>query len=132
MSYAPWWRRPLMKKCRRASDAAEVSAVDVIGARVSPASLTQEPSFPPLRRTASITTTSRSLFGRSSGPNGRPGWTCASATSTLDPLAKGKKFTLRGRDAGTGRFLTLKAARKRKKTAVVERIPLSKRRRKKS
>jgi hypothetical protein len=51
-------------------------------------------------------------------------------------VAKGKKakkkFTLRGRDAGTGRFIKVKDARKRKRTAIVERIPLRRRRRKKS
>jgi hypothetical protein len=48
-------------------------------------------------------------------------------------MAKGKKkFTFRGRDAGSGRFIKVKDARKRKRTAVVERIPLPTRRRKKS
>jgi hypothetical protein len=46
-------------------------------------------------------------------------------------MAKKKKTTQRGRDAGTGRFMTVKEARRRKKTAVVESIPLPKRRRKK-
>jgi hypothetical protein len=39
-----------------------------------------------------------------------------------------KRFTLRGRDAGTGRFIPVKKARARKKTAVVERIPIVRRR----
>jgi hypothetical protein len=46
-------------------------------------------------------------------------------------MAKRKKFTLRGRDAGSGRFISLRSARRRKRTAVVERIPIAKRRRKK-
>jgi hypothetical protein len=40
-----------------------------------------------------------------------------------------KKFTLRGRDAGNGRFISLASARRRKRTAVVERIPVPRRRR---
>jgi hypothetical protein len=44
---------------------------------------------------------------------------------------KKKKTTQRGRDAGTGRFISVKEARRRKKTAVVENIPVPKRRRKK-
>jgi hypothetical protein len=44
-------------------------------------------------------------------------------------MARGKKrFTLRGRDAGSGRFIKLGTARRRKRTAVVERIPIGKRR----
>jgi hypothetical protein len=39
-----------------------------------------------------------------------------------------KKTSQRGRDAGTGRFITIKEARRRKKTAVVENVPLPKRR----
>jgi hypothetical protein len=42
-----------------------------------------------------------------------------------------RRFTLRGRSAKTGRFITLKQARKRKSTSVVERIPLPRRRRSK-
>ena len=41
-----------------------------------------------------------------------------------------RKFSLRGRDAGSGRFIPIKLARRRKKTAVVERIPLARRPRK--
>lgn len=47
-------------------------------------------------------------------------------------MPRKNRFTYRGRDAGTGRFIKLATARKRKRTAVVERIPLAKRRRKKS
>jgi hypothetical protein len=39
-------------------------------------------------------------------------------------------FTLRGRSAKTGRFISLKKARKNKATSVVERIPLPRRRKK--
>jgi hypothetical protein len=46
-------------------------------------------------------------------------------------MTKKKKTTQRGRDAGTGKFIPVKEARRRKKTAVVESIPLPKRRRKK-
>ena len=40
----------------------------------------------------------------------------------------GKKRSTRkiGRDAGTGRFIPVKEAERRKKTAVVERIPTQK------
>jgi hypothetical protein len=34
---------------------------------------------------------------------------------------KGKTYQ-RGRDAGTGKFITVKAAKTRKKTAIVERV----------
>jgi hypothetical protein len=44
-------------------------------------------------------------------------------------LAK-QKFTLRGRSAKSGRFISLKQARKRKSTSVVERIPIRRRRKK--
>jgi hypothetical protein len=47
-------------------------------------------------------------------------------------MAKPKqKFTLRGRSAKTGRFISLAAARRRKSTSVVERIPLPRRRKSK-
>jgi hypothetical protein len=39
-----------------------------------------------------------------------------------------KKTTLRGRDAGNGQFIPVAEARRRKRTAVVERVPLAKRR----
>ena len=38
-----------------------------------------------------------------------------------------RKARLAGRDAGTGQFIPVEEARKRRKTAVVERITLSKR-----
>lgn len=37
---------------------------------------------------------------------------------------KNQRSTLRGRDAGTGQFIKIDEARRRKKTAIVERIPL--------
>ena len=37
-------------------------------------------------------------------------------------MPKKSKTTLRGRDAGTGKFIPVKEARRRKKTAVVEQI----------
>ena len=43
-----------------------------------------------------------------------------------------KRFTLRGRSAKTGRFISLAQARKRKSTSIVERIPLPRRRRRSS
>lgn len=39
------------------------------------------------------------------------------------------KTYLAGRDAGTGQFITVKEARRRKKTAVVERMPRKKKKR---
>ncbi len=41
-------------------------------------------------------------------------------------MARQKKprTTLRGRDAETGRFIPVETARKKSKTAVVERVPL--------
>ena len=44
-------------------------------------------------------------------------------------MARGKRFTLRGRSAKSGRFIKLSEARRRKSTAVVERIPVRARRR---
>jgi hypothetical protein len=41
---------------------------------------------------------------------------------------KKQGFTLRGRSAKTGRFISLKKARKNKATSAVERIPLVRRR----
>jgi len=46
-------------------------------------------------------------------------------------VAKKRKTTQRGRDSGTGRFISIKEARRRKKTATVDTIRLSARRRKK-
>lgn len=46
-------------------------------------------------------------------------------------MAKKKaKTTLRGRDAGSGKFIPVSEARRRKKTATVERIPIVRRKRK--
>jgi hypothetical protein len=41
-----------------------------------------------------------------------------------------KKSTQRGRDAGTGQFIPVNEARRRKRTATVENIPLPKKRKK--
>jgi hypothetical protein len=38
-------------------------------------------------------------------------------------MAKGSKTTLRGRSAGTGRFVKVETARKQPSTYVVERVP---------
>src|SRR4051812_3485670 len=47
----------------------------------------------------------------------------AAAPIYLVEMAQRKrKYTLRGRDAGSGRFISVSRARKRKRTAVVERI----------
>ncbi len=43
---------------------------------------------------------------------------------------KDRKSTLRGRDAGSGQFIPIEEARRRKETAVVERIPLPKKHKK--
>ena len=43
-------------------------------------------------------------------------------------MADKRKARLAGRDAGSGQFITVDEARRRKKTAVVERIPLPKKR----
>jgi hypothetical protein len=40
------------------------------------------------------------------------------------------KTTLRGKDAGTGKFIKVSTARRRKRTAIVERIPVPKRKHK--
>lgn len=43
--------------------------------------------------------------------------------------AKPKRKTIkRGRDAGSGQFIPVEVAERRKKTAVVERVPVPKRR----
>ena len=39
-------------------------------------------------------------------------------------MANKRKSTLKGRDAGTGKFIPVDEARRRKSTAVVERVPL--------
>ena len=41
-----------------------------------------------------------------------------------------RRFTLRGRSAKTGRFISLARARKNKSTSVVERIPIRRRKKK--
>jgi len=38
-------------------------------------------------------------------------------------MSKKSKTSLRGRDAGTGRFTTVEKARRQKSTHVVERVP---------
>jgi hypothetical protein len=43
-------------------------------------------------------------------------------------MATKKKTRLAGRDAGTGEFIPVAEAKRRKKTAVVERIPVPKKR----
>jgi hypothetical protein len=46
-------------------------------------------------------------------------------------MAKKRRFRLVGRDAGSGRFKTVKSARKDKKGSIVQRIPIGRPRRKK-
>jgi hypothetical protein len=41
-------------------------------------------------------------------------------------MPKKQKYRKVGRDAGDGRFIPVKEAERRKKTAVVERIPIKK------
>jgi hypothetical protein len=45
-------------------------------------------------------------------------------------MAKGKKPAKRGRDAGTGKFIPVKEAARRKKTAIVETVKPKKGRKK--
>jgi hypothetical protein len=42
-------------------------------------------------------------------------------------MATKKKTKKVGRDAGSGKFIPVKEAKRRKKTAVVERVPVGKR-----
>lgn len=46
-------------------------------------------------------------------------------------MPKKQKTIERGRDAGTGRYIPVKEARRRKNTAVVERDPVPQKKRKK-
>jgi hypothetical protein len=52
----------------------------------------------------------------------------APAGNTIFMATKKPQFSLRGRSAKTGRFISLKKANRNKATSVVERIPLPRRR----